>query len=180
MAGLIDRMVRAAKLDPALYEEVESDPGATGQAMTVVVLSSVAAGIGGIGKHGAGGLVGGLILALIGWFVWAGLTYLLGTKLFPGPNTKADLGQLLRTTGFASSPGVIRVLGILPLLGKLISFAAAIWMLVAFVVAVRQALDYEKTSRALLVCFVGWVIYVGIVVWLGAALLGGAAMMTHA
>ena len=179
MAGLVDRMIRAAKLEPALYEEVEADQGATNQAMTVVVLSSIAAGIGGWGKGGPAGLFGSLLLALVGWFLWAALTFVLGTKLFPGPNTKSDLGELLRTIGFASSPGIIRVLGILPVLGKLMELVAAIWMLLAFVVAVRQALDYEKTSQAVLVCVIGWIVYVGLVVGLGAVLFGGVSMLAH-
>jgi hypothetical protein len=177
MAGLLDRMIRAAKLDPSLYEEVEADQGAMSQAMTVVVLSSVAAGIGAWGKGGPAGMVGSLLLALVGWFLWAALTFVLGTKLFPGPKTQSNLGELLRTIGFASSPGIIRVLGFLPVLGKLMELVASIWMLLAFVVAVRQALDYEKTSQAVLVCVIGWIVYVGVVIGLGALAVGGVAML---
>lgn len=178
MAGLVDRMVRAAKLQPALYEEVEADAGATGQAMTVVVLSSVAAGVGAWDKQGGGvGLVVSILVALVGWFIWAGLTFILGTKLLPGPNTKANMGELLRTIGFASSPGIVRVLGAVPGVGKVIGLAAAIWMLFAFVIAVRQALDYESNGRAILVCVIGWAIYVGIVIGLGAALIGAGATL---
>lgn len=173
MAGLVDRMVRAAKLQPALYEEVEADQGATGQAMTVVVLSSLAAGIGSWSEHGAGLAVGGIVLALIGWFVWALLTFLLGTKLLGEPETHANLGELLRTIGFASSPGIIRVLGFVPVLGPILGFAAAVWMLIAMVIAVRQALDYSSTGRAVIVCVIGWLVYVGITVGLMAALLAG-------
>ena len=91
MASLLDRMVRAAKLDVNLYEEVEADKSAMGQALTVVVLSSVASGIGTIGILGIQGLIIGTISALIGWFVWAYLTYFIGTKLLPEPQTKADV-----------------------------------------------------------------------------------------
>ena len=121
MADLKDRIIRAAKPDVALYEEVEADKGAMGQAVGIVVLSSVAAGIG-TGLHG--GLVGavlGTIVALIGWYIWAYLTFIIGTKLLPEPQTHADVGQLLRTTGFSSSPGLIRVLGIIPGLTGLIT-----------------------------------------------------------
>lgn len=159
MASLTDRMVRAAKLDVNLYEEVEADTGAMGQAMGVVVLSSVAAGIGAVATTGIGGIVIGTISALIGWFVWAFLTYFIGTKILPQPQTSADVGELLRTIGFSSSPGVIRVLGIIPGFLGLTSFVASIWMLVAMVIAVRQALDYTSTWRAVGVCIIGWIIY---------------------
>ena len=102
-----DRIIRAAKLDAQLYEEVEADTGAMGQAMGVVVLSSMAAGVGSVAIGGLGGILVGTIAALIGWYVWAYLTYFIGTKFLPEPQTEADLGELLRTIGFSSSPGLI-------------------------------------------------------------------------
>ena len=155
----VDRIIRAAKLDVNLYEEVEADKGAMGQAMTVVVVSSVAAGLGSVSQGGVGGIFMGTVSALVGWFIWAYLTYLIGTKLLPEPQTRADYGELLRTIGFSSSPGLIRVLGIIPGLSGIVFFVSSIWMLVAMVIAVRQALDYTGTLRAIGVCVIGWVIY---------------------
>ncbi len=165
MATFIDRMVGAARLDVRTYEEVEADPTAMGEAMGVVLLSSVAAGIG----EGAGflGLIIGCALALIGWFIWAFLTYFIGTKLLPEPQTQADLGQLLRTIGFSSSPGVLRVLGIVPVISWVVVPIANLWMLVAMVVAVRQALDYRSTWRAVGVCVVGWLVPVALMLFGG-------------
>jgi hypothetical protein len=158
MSTLMDRMVRASKLDARLYEEVEADKGAMGQATGVVVLSSVAAGIGSLGEGGLTGILLGTVFALIGWYVWAYLTYLIGTKVLPEPETKADMGELLRTIGFSSSPGLIRVLGIIPGLAGIFFVGASVWMLVAMVIAVRQALDYKSTPRAIGVCVIGWII----------------------
>ncbi len=158
MASIQDRMVRAAKLDVQLYEEVEADQGALGQATGVVILSAVAAGIGNLGTGGPLGLGIGTIGALVGWYVWALLTYFIGTKFLPEPQTRADYGELLRTIGFSSAPGVIRVFGIIPGLRALVFLVAGIWMLVAMVIAVRQALDYTSTWRAVGVCVIGWVV----------------------
>jgi hypothetical protein len=155
-----DRMIRAAKLDIHLYEEVEADKSAMGQALGVVVLSSVAAGIGSISIQGPSGIVMGTIFALVGWFVWAFLTYAIGTKLLPEPQTRSDYGELLRTIGFSSSPGLVRVLGIIPGLQGIVFLVAGIWMLVAMVIAVRQALDYQSTWRAVGVCAIGWIIQI--------------------
>jgi hypothetical protein len=151
-------MLRASKLDAQLYEEVEADRGALGQATGVVVLSAVAAGIGNPEPSGLVGLVTITIGALLGWYVWALLTYLIGTKLLAEPQTKADLGELLRTIGFSSAPGVIRIVGIIPGLAFIAFAIAGIWMLVAMVIAVRQALDYTSTWRAIGVCAIGWVV----------------------
>lgn len=158
MASLQDRMIRAARLDVHLYEEVEADQQAMPQAMGVVVLSAVAAGIGGGATGGLGGILVGTLAALVGWYVWAVLTYFIGTRLLPEAQTKADLGELLRTTGFSSAPGVVRLLGIVPGLRWLVFSAAGIWMLIAMVIAVRQALDYRSTGRAIGVCIIGWII----------------------
>ena len=157
MASFQDRIIRSAKLDVHLYEEVEADKGAMGQAMAVVVLASVAGGIGSPAKLGLGGILIGTIAALVAWYIWAFMTYFIGTKLLPEPQTKADVGELLRTIGFSSSPGLIRVLGIIPFLRGLVFMVAGIWMLVAMVIAVRQALDYQSTWRAVGVCMIGWI-----------------------
>ncbi len=173
MQNYIDRIVRAAKLDINLYEEVEADKGAMGQAMGVVVLSSIAAGIGSIRTMGLRGIIIGAITALIAWYVWAYLTYFIGAKILPEPQTKADHGELLRTIGFSSSPGLLRILAIIPGIGGIIFMIASVWMLVAMVIAVRQALDYQSTLRAVGVCMIGWVIQVIILMILFTVLGGG-------
>ena len=156
--SLQERMLRAAKLDPELYEEVEADPDTMGQAVTVVVLSALAAGVANFGEGGLVGVGLGIVAALVGWYVWALLTYLIGTRLLPEPQTRADHGELLRTLGFASAPGVLRVFGIVPGLQAPVILVTGIWMLVAGIVAVRQALDYTSTARAVGVCAIGWLV----------------------
>ena len=164
MANFSERIIGAARLDAHIYEEVEADKSALGQAMAVVVLQSIAAGIGAIGRGGATGLIVGVVAALIGWFLWAFVVFLIGTKVLPEPQTRSDMGELLRTIGFASSPGLLLVLAVIPILGPLISFGVSIWMLAAMVVAVRQALDFKSTGRAVGVCVLGWLAYVFVAV----------------
>lgn len=173
MGNYINRIVRAAKLDVNLYEEVEADKGAMGQAMGVVVLSSIAAGIGSIGTIGVKGIIFGAITALIAWYVWAYMTYFIGAKILPEPQTQSDHGELLRTIGFSSSPGLIRVLAVIPGISRIIFAIASIWMLIAMVIAVRQALDYQSTLRAVGVCIIGWVIQAIILMIIFTALGGG-------
>lgn len=172
MSIFTDRMIRAAKLDVNLYEEVEADKEAIGQALGVVLLASLAAGIGSIGSVGTGGLFIGTVGALIGWFLWAFITFFVGTKILPEPQTEADYGELLRTIGFSSSPGLLRILGVIPLLGPIIFIGCGIWMLVAMIVAVRQALDYKSTLRAIGVCVIGWIIQM-VLFWIVFSLFGG-------
>jgi hypothetical protein len=162
MSDYKERIIRAAKLDVNLYEEVEVDKGAMVQAMGVVVFASVAAGVGSLTKGGINGLLLGTISALISWFIWAYLVFFIGTKLLPTSKTHADYGELLRTTGFSAAPGLIRILGIIPGLMKIVFLVAGIWMLLAMVIAVRQALDYESTLRAVGVCIIGWIVQVAV------------------
>jgi hypothetical protein len=168
MNPLVDRMIRAAKLDVNLYEEVEADTSALGQAILVVIISSIAGGLGTLSVVGLNGVLTGIIVALIGWVAWALVTYFIGTKILPQPQTNADFGQLLRTIGFSSSPEILRILGIIPFLYSITSLVASLWMLIAMVIAVRQALDYDSTWRAVGVCLLGWVVYLVIALIFGA------------
>ncbi len=145
--SIIDRMIRAARLEPQLYEEVEHDQSATGQALLVVVLGSIAGGIGAL-SGGIGGLIFGIIAALIGWAVYAFIAYWVGTNIFKGPQTEATWGQLLRTLGFANSPRVLLVLAIIPVVGIFVVLAVFVWTLFTTVIAIRQALDFD-TWRAI-------------------------------
>ena len=170
MASFVDRIVGAARLSVPIYEEVEADEKATPQAMGVVALAALASGVGAWGTGGAG-VLATVAGALAGWVVWAALIWLIGAVLIPEKQTDADIGQLLRTIGFAASPGLLLVLRILPVVGGPIAFVVWIWQLATTVVAVRQALDYRGTGRAIAVCLMGWIIYV--VVSFGIALLFG-------
>ncbi len=145
--SIIDRMIREARMEPPLYEEVEHDQSATGQALLVVVLGAIAAGIGAL-SGGIGGLIVGIIAALVGWAVYAFIAYWVGTNIFKGPHTSATWGELLRTLGFASSPRVLLVLTVIPIVGIFVGTAVFIWWLVATVIAIRHALDFD-TGRAI-------------------------------
>jgi hypothetical protein len=162
----VARMIAAASLDASLYEEVEADSSATGQAALVVVLAAVAAAIGSVNQNAIGGLIG----ALIGWALWAGVTYLIGVVLFKGT---ASWGELLRTLGFAQSPGLLYVVGIIPILGGLAKLVIAIWVLIAGIIAIRQALDVS-TGKAVAVAILGWlVLMVLMAMFAGSAFLAG-------
>ncbi|MDW8009923.1 MAG: YIP1 family protein [Chloroflexota bacterium] len=150
-----DRIVGAMLLQADTYEEVEADETATWQAGLVVVLGALAAAIGALGG-GAGGVVVAIVFALVGWAAYAYVTYLIGTRLLPDERTQADWGQLLRVLGFASAPRFFLVLGVIPVLGIIVSLVVAVWVLVATVVAIRAALDYDSWLRTIAVAFLGW------------------------
>jgi len=178
--SLVSRMTRAAKLDINLYEEVEADSTANGQALVAVAVASLATGIGtgiaGLATKGGiwfmWGLLIGLVGSIIGWFAWSFFAYILGTTIFKGPETSATWGELLRTIGFSNSPGTLRFFSFIPFIGGIIAFGASVWSLVAGIIAVRQALDFS-TGRAIATCIVGWLIYMLIVSLATALLLGG-------
>lgn len=162
MASFPERMVGAAMLSPATYEEVEHDHGATPQAALVVVLAAVAAAIGARG-HGDEAMVREVLRALLQWLAWSGITYFIGTRVFRGT---ASPGEVLRTIGFAQTPGIFMALAGIPFLGRLVALAVGIWTLVAVIIATRQALDVD-TGRAVLTALVGLAVVVAIVVALG-------------
>lgn len=173
--SLADRMMRAARLDVSLYEEVEADVGATPQAFWAVIIAALADGLGHalggamLGRGGPG-VLGGLIVgaagAVVGWIVWSYVTYWIGTQLFGG---RATPGEMLRTIGFAQAPRVLTVVGFVPVLGGLVRLVVFFWLLLAGFIAIRQALDVS-TGRAVATALLGWLAMV-IVSALAAALL---------
>ncbi len=163
---LIRRMIGAARLRTETYEEVEADRSATLQAMSVVVLVALATGIGNLGSGNIVGLVVGVVAALAGWGFWAWITYFIGTSILRTPETHADWGQLARTLGFAQSPGVLKVFAVVPAIGPVVFAVVSIWQLVAMVIAIRQALDYTSTMRAIgvaVIGFIGYAVLIGLV-----------------
>jgi hypothetical protein len=186
-SSLTDRMIRAARLDVALYNEVEADTNATSQALTVVVLVAVASGLGLLlgsivnGRPGAaiGGLIGAIVLELLGWAVWSFVMFFVGTKLFKGT---ATYGELLRTLGFAYSPGVLLILRFIPVIGGIIGLIVAIWRIVAGFIAIREALDLDtgNTIATIIVGFIGYLVVAFVVGAILASLGLGAAALTGA
>lgn len=164
MSDIGNRIGRAIKLDASLYEEVEHDDSALAESMLVVALSSIAAAIGFTGTYlGIEGLFWGVLTAFAAWFFWAATIYLVGGVILATPETRTDMGELLRVLGFASAPGMLRILGVfLPIQG-IVFGVCTIWTLVATVIAVRQALDFLSTWRAVAVCVLGLVFQYGIV-----------------
>ena len=163
-----ERLIGATMLDAKVYEDLEADPSATWQAALVVLLSSLAAGVStGAATLEPKAIIVGTLGGFIGWVSWAALIYLLGTHLLPEPQTRADVGELLRTLAFAAPPGILRVVGAVPPLGWPAFAVTSVWMLAAMVVAVRQALDYRSTSRAITVCALGWLLSLSIAAIIG-------------
>ena len=171
--SLTDRMMGAAMFNTAVFEEVEHDTTATSQAAMVVGLVAIASAVGAAGG-GIGAILGGLIGAFVSWLLWAGLTYLIGDKLLGGT---ATWGELLRTLGFAQAPGVLYVLGIIPILGGLVRFVVGIWILVLGIIAIRQALDFgtgKAVATALLAGLVSLIVgaILAVPAMIGSALFG--------
>jgi hypothetical protein len=166
----LQRAIGAARLEVPVFEEIEADRSATSQALTIVVLSSLAAGIGlSSGLYNAP-VLHRVMLALLLWVFWATSTYIVGVYLMPEPQTQTNVGELLRTIGFAASPGIVRILGMVPLIGGTLYFVSTVWMLVAMVIAIRQALDYKSTLRAAVVCVITGLIGVLMAALFGALL----------
>ena len=151
----LNRVYRSIKIEPEVYDEVQKDKKATIAAAAVVVLSSLAAGIG--ASHlGAVNFFLAPALSLITWFLWAYIVYFVGVKLFPDLKTKTTHSALLRSIGFSSAPGMIRIFGFNEGLMTVTFIGSAIWMLACMVVAVKQTLNYKSLWKALGVVIIAW------------------------
>lgn len=170
------RALGAAVLDRSVYEGIEHDPAATRQATLVVIASSLAAGIGASGWNGPDPIVLAAVaaLALVTWLAWALIVLQIGGRYLAERRTHVTLAELLRTIGFAASPGLLQVFAWIPAITTPVFIVSWIWMLAAMAVAVRQALDYRSLGRALAVCGLGFVLVASMAIVLGV-LFGPAA-----
>ena len=159
---VIERVSGVLRLQPRAFEDIEADVHANGQALGIVVLSSLAAGVGGGFYGGPGGMVAEALGAVVGWVMWAAVTYVLGARLLPERDTRTDMGELLRVMGYSSAPTLFSVFAALPLLGRAVPSIVSFWLLATTVLAVRQALDYRSTMRAFAVVIIGWLLFVAI------------------
>lgn len=183
--SLTDRIVGAARANRATYEEVEADTTATSQALTVVVLAALASGIGGaIGAlmgssagNVVGIFVGSLITELLGWAIWSFAIFFVGTRLFKG---QATYGEVLRTIGFAYSPGFLLILQFIPFLGGVIVLAVGLWRIWTSWVATKAALDLD-TGNTIATIVVAVIAYFVVIMLVSSVLalvgLGTGAMM---
>jgi hypothetical protein len=157
MADLTGRMIGAMQADVKTLAEIEADPNAMGQAVTVIVIAGIASLVGNIFRGGIIAGIVGLIGSIVAYALFSLFVFLIGVKLMPEPTTKADFNETFRVVGFAASPGVFNVLAIIPFLGVLVSMLVGIWSLVIGVIAVREVLDYSNTGRAIIVALIAGV-----------------------
>lgn len=163
---MIDRVMGVLKLDVNTFEEIEADETALSQAAIVVTVVAIVGGLlgGGVAALFGGSFFGSflrtLLNAYIGWVVWAGVTFFVGTRFFGG---QSNMGEMLRVIGFAQAPGI---LAIIPVCG---AFVGWIWSIACGFVAVRQGLDLDNTN-ALLTIVIGWVAVFVVSLAIGAIL----------
>ena len=158
MKLFFDRLFRAAKLDVQLFDEVAADPKAMFQSMMAVFVYSAASAYGGFGRAGVSGINFGMVVTVIGWYVWAFSTYFIAARILPEAQTGGDRKSVLRAMGFATAPGLIRLLALIPDLGGAVFMVASIWMIVASVVAIKRSLNFESNARPAAACIIGWII----------------------
>jgi len=180
MADLTGRMIGAAQADVKTLSEIEADPSAMGQAITVIVIAGVSGLIGNLFRVGLTGGIISLISSIVGYALFSLMVFLVGTKMMPEPTTKADFNETFRTVGFAAAPGIFNIVAIIPFIGALVPLLTGIWGLVIGVIAVREVLDYSNTGRAIIVCIIAtlvcWLaVFLLLLPLFGAAFLASAA-----
>jgi len=182
MASLQERVIGVLRLDAATFEEVEADASATSQAAAVVAIGAISSAIGAFVATPILGVIGAIVtlcVSFVSWIVGSIILWLVGTKILPGKNTQADIGQLLRTAGFAQAPSIFGILRVIPVLGLLIGLVLSIWGLVAMVIGVKAALDYDDFVKPIIVCLIAWVIGL-VLLAIPAMLFAGGLLMAGA
>ena len=158
---MINRIIGVLTLNVNTYEEIEADKNATIQAFSIVVLSSIVTAI--ILKPETGfsltNFISTSIIGIFLWALWALVTMFIGTKLLPTQETSSNWGELARTTGYAQAPKLFSIFAIIPILTTIVLLIVGIWNLITMIIAIRQALDYTSTWRAVFVVLIGFIPY---------------------
>jgi hypothetical protein len=155
---MLDRVLRAVRLDPTLYREVAADDRLMGEAALIVLAATLLSAIGtGIGSRswvlGFGAeLINGF---LIGWLLWAVIANLVGDFI----GGRSQLSEMVRALGYANAPRFVGVLGFLPCVGPIFRLAAWLLTIAAGVVAIREAMDFD-TFKALVTAVIGLAAYI--------------------
>ena len=164
MEEMFGRMKRAVMLDASLYEEVEHDTSLNQEALLIVIATAIASGIGAL----IGGIIGGnvgkaflsalmsVVAGVVNYYIWSYVTLWVGTNFFDGT---ADAGEMLRVLGYAHTPQLLGLLGFIPCVGWVFVLAGLVLSLIAAVIAIREALDFD-TGKAVITAVIGWVIVV--------------------
>jgi hypothetical protein len=164
MDVMLNRVLRAVQLDKEFFKEAEADTSLNQEALTIVIIVSVIAGIGAfigtlINKSFGAAILGLAVTTLIGvanYYIWAYITHFIGTNLFKG---EADVGELLRVLGYASAPRLLSFFQFIPCVGGMLAFAGGIWALVVGFFGVQEALDLD-TTETLITVILGWVVII--------------------
>lgn len=170
---MIQRMIGAALFNADTYEEIEADPGAIGQAILVVIIVTICGTVGGViaGLIGDAspvklllGIIAGLVFGIVRWAIWVSVLSLVGGMMLRTGSTQTSWAEIGRVVGFAYTPGILSIFSFVPFIGWLFPLVAWVWTLAAVTMAVRQALDFESTGRAIAVVLLSAVI--GFIPWI--------------
>jgi hypothetical protein len=153
---MVDRIMRVLRLDAPVFSEIAKDPAATTQAGIIVVAVSLLSGLGsGFRGHFFSSLFWELIAGVVlGWLLWAVITYFVGTSLFGG---KTTVEEMLRVLGYASAPRLLGFFAFIPCVGRLAALVGGILALVAGFIAVREAMQFD-TGKAVVAVVIGWLV----------------------
>lgn len=174
---MVDRIVRAIRLDWTVFREIAKDENAMSQAAIIVVIVAIMSSLGaaiGSGSFFVTLIVSLLLAILVNWIGWAILTYFVGTVLFKG---KSDIPEMMRVLGYANAPNLLGFFAFIPCVGWIIAIAGAILAFIAGFIAVREAMEFE-TSQAIITVLISWVIAFAISFGINILIGGGAAIVS--
>ncbi len=151
---------KSIKLDKSLY----TDSGNFGEASIyfaglIMILDGVAGAVAAntviktaIGMSG--------LTAILTWFIWAILIYVLGVKIFPDKQTKVSFKKVLTAVGFAHAPGLLRFFAVTPELMIPIIFITQFWIFAALIISIRQILNFKSNLKSFGIVFLSFLIIV--------------------
>ena len=100
------------------------------------------------------------LTAILTWFIWAILIYVLGVKIFPDKQTNVSCKKVLTPVGFAHAPGLLRFFAVTPELMIPIIFITQFWIFAALIISIRQILNFKSNLKSFGIIFLSFLIIV--------------------
>ena len=168
MQGLVNRLVRLARLDTTVFDEVRLDASATVPSVIVAVVATFLAGFGGwlwwvmssdfdtgSGQVLIKSAILGSIFAIAMWVVWVLLVYVILTQVF---RAQADVQQLVRTMGMAAAPLGLTILMFIPGISFGIALAA-VALFFSLSTMAAQAATNAPPAKVLVASIAGFAVW---------------------
>ena len=157
-AEFLNIIFKSIKLDNSLYRDNKNFGEASIYfAGMIMILDGIAGAVAANTVIKTAVAMSGLT-AILTWFIWAILIFVIGVKIFPDKQTKVSFKKVLTGVGFAHAPGLLRFFAITPELMIPIIFLTQFWIFASLIISTREILNLKSNFKSFGIIFLAFLI----------------------